>query len=81
MRRTWVSAAAAAAISISSAGHAWAQEKQAGRDQAPAAQKIQKDRDPPPGAQNIDQRAERMQSAAPMSEGQGRKPAGKSSSD
>jgi hypothetical protein len=79
MKRTWISAAAAAAISVVSAAHAWSQEKQP--NQAPAAQRMQKDRDPPPGAENMNKRAERMQSASPMSEGQGQKPAGKSSSD
>ena len=79
MRRTWASAAAAAAISVVSAGYAWPQEKQP--DQAPAAQKRQKDRDPPPGAENTDKRAERMQSASLMRDGQAQKPAGKSNSD
>jgi cytochrome c-type biogenesis protein CcmH/NrfG len=75
MRRTWISAAAAAAISVVLAGHAWPQEKEP--DQAPAAQTMQKDRDPPPGPENMDKRAERMQSASPMSESQRQRPAGK----
>jgi hypothetical protein len=77
MRRTWISTVAAAAISVISIGCALAQENQVSQDQARAAQKMQKDQDPPPGAENMDKRAERMQSAAPMSEGQGQKPTGK----
>jgi cytochrome c-type biogenesis protein CcmH/NrfG len=79
MRRTWISAAAAAGISVVSAGHVWSQEKQP--DQAPAAQKMQKDRDPPPGGENMDKRAERVQNAAPTDESQLQKPAGKPGSD
>jgi hypothetical protein len=79
MRRTWISAAAAAAISVVSAGHAWAQEKQP--DRAPQAQKMQKDRDPPPGAENMNKRGERMQNTAPTDESQLQKPAGKLGSD
>jgi hypothetical protein len=75
MRRTWIGAAAAAALIVGAAGHAGAQERQSGQDQVPAAQEMQKGRDPPPGAENINKRAERAQSAAPMSEGQGQKPA------
>jgi hypothetical protein len=60
-----------------SVGCALAQAKQVGQDQAPAAHKMQKDSDPPPGTENMDKRAERMQSAAPMSEGQGQQPTGK----
>jgi hypothetical protein len=65
MRRTWISAVAAAAISVVSVGCALAQEKQVSQDQAPAAQKMQKDQDPPPGTENMDKRAERMQSPPP----------------
>lgn len=79
MRRTWISGAAAAAISVVSAGHAWAQENEPG--QAPQAQKMQKDRDPPPGAENMNKRGERMQNAAPADESQLQKPAGKPGSD
>jgi hypothetical protein len=83
MRRTWISTTAAAAISVVSAGHSWAQvsagsAEAANRNQAHATQDMQNGRDSLPGAENMDKRAERMQSAAPMSEGQGQKPAGKS---
>jgi hypothetical protein len=86
MRRTSISAAAVAAISIMSAGQVWAQvsagsAEAASQNRAPATQEMQNGRDSPPGAENMDKRAERMQNAAPTSEGQGQKPAGKSSSD
>jgi hypothetical protein len=80
MRRTWISAAAVAVISLVSGGHSWAQvsagsAEAAGQNRASAAQEMQNDRDPPPAAENYtDKRAERMRSAAPMSEGQGQKP-------
>jgi hypothetical protein len=74
MRRTGIGAAAAAALIVGAAGHAGAQESQSGQDQVPAAQEMQKGRDPPPGAEDINKRAERAQSAAPMSEAQGQKP-------
>ena len=79
MRKTWISAAAGAAISVISAGHAWSQEKQP--DQAPTAQKMQKDRDPPPGAENMNKRGERIQNSAPTDESQLQKPAAKPGSD
>jgi hypothetical protein len=76
MRRTWIRAVAAVAITtVGAAGHAGAQERQSGQDQVPAAHEMQKDRDPPPGNENISKRAERAQSTAPMSEGQGQRPA------
>jgi hypothetical protein len=86
MRRTWISAAAVAAISIMSAGQAWPQvsagsAEAASQNQAPATQELQNGRDSPPGAENMDKSAERMQNAAPMSESQRQKPAGKSNSD
>lgn len=45
VRRTWISAAAAATIGVVSAGPAWPQENQP--DQAPQAQSMQEDRDAP----------------------------------
>jgi hypothetical protein len=75
VRRKGIGAAAAAALIVGAAGHAGAQERQSGQDQVPGAQEMQKGRDPPPGAENLNKRAERAQSAAPMSEGQGQKPA------
>ena len=83
MRGAWISAAAAAAIGLVSVGHAWAQvsagsAEAASQNRAPATQEMQNGRDSPPGAENMDKRAERMQSAAPMSAGQAQKPAGKS---
>jgi hypothetical protein len=86
MGRTWISAAAVAAISVMSAGHAWAQvsagsAEAASQNRAPATQEMQNGRDSPPGAENMDKRAERMQSAAPMSESQRQRPASKPGSD
>ena len=54
MRGTWISAAAAVAITLDAAGYAAAQQRQIGQDPAPAAQERQKDRDPPPGTENMD---------------------------
>ena len=72
MRRTWICAAAAAALTIGAAGYAVAQDKQPN-----SSQQVQKDRDPPPGdAQTPDKRGERAQTAAPMSEGQAQSTAG-----
>ncbi len=72
MRRTWIFAAAAAALTIGAAGYAVAQDKQPN-----SSQQMQKDRDRPPGdAQTPDQRGERAQTAAPMSEGQAQSTAG-----
>jgi hypothetical protein len=63
MRRTWIGAAAAVAVTFGIAGYAVAQDKQPG-----SSQQMQKDRDPPPGdAQTPDKRGERAQTAAPMS--------------
>jgi hypothetical protein len=66
MTRTWIGAAAAAAIIFGTAGYAVAQDKQPS-----SSQQLQKGSDPPPGdAQTGDKRGERAQTAAPMSEGQ-----------
>ncbi len=74
MRRTWIGAAAAAALIVGAAGHAGAQERHSAQDQVPAGSGGAEGSDPAPGAENINKRAERAQSAAPMSEGQGQKP-------
>jgi hypothetical protein len=72
MRRTWIGAAAAAAITLGTIGYAVAQDKQPS-----SSQQMQKDRDPPPGdAQTPDKRGERAQTAAPMTEGQAQSAAG-----
>ena len=75
MKKTLIGAIAAAALTANLAGYAGAQEKQPGQGQAPAALKVPEGQDPPPGTETIDKRAERAQSAAPMSEGQDQKPA------
>ena len=49
MRRTWISTAAAAALTTGGAVGAWAQEKQPGQDQAPAMQ-MQNGQDQPTSA-------------------------------
>ena len=63
MRRTWIGAAAIAALTFGTAGYAAAQDKQPSSSQ----QQMQTDRDPPPGdAQTSDKRGERAQTAAPQ---------------
>ena len=62
MRKTWIGAAAAAAITFGSAGYAVALDYQLS-----SPQQIQKDRDPPPGdAFTPDKRAERAMTPAPQ---------------
>jgi hypothetical protein len=71
MRKTAMGIVTAFAVSLIPAAYAEAQDKQ-----PTSSQQMQKDRDPPPGdAQTPDKRGERAQTAAPMSEGQGQKPA------
>ena len=76
MRRTWIGAAAAAAITFGTAGYAVAQDQQPS-----SSQQMQKDRDPPPGdAGTPDKRGERAQTTAPQKstgEGENQKPNGK----
>jgi hypothetical protein len=86
MRRTWISAAAVAAISIMSAGQAWAQvsagsAEAASQNRAPATQETQNGRGSPPGAENMDKGAERTQNAVPTDESQLQKPVNKPGSD
>jgi hypothetical protein len=63
MTRTWIGAAATAAITFGTAGYAVALDKQPSSSQP----MLQKDRDPPPGdAQTPDKRGERAMTAAPQ---------------
>jgi hypothetical protein len=86
MRRTWISAAAVAAISIMSAGQAWAQvsagsAEAASQNRAPATQGMQNGQGSPPGAETMDKGAERMQNAVPTDESQLQKPVNKPGSN
>jgi hypothetical protein len=69
MKRTWIGAAAVSVI-IASAAYAGDAAKEPTQDQTRATHALPKDQDPPPGAENMDQRAERAQTAAPMSASQ-----------
>jgi hypothetical protein len=61
MRRTWIGAAAAAAITFGTAGYAVALD-----EQPSSSQQMRKDRDHPPGdAFTSDKRGERAMTAAP----------------
>ena len=73
MRRTWIGAAAAAAVTFGTAGYSVAQDNPPN-----SSQQVQKDRDRPPGdAQTPDKRGERAQTAAPQkSTGEMTPPAG-----
>jgi hypothetical protein len=69
MRRVWIGATAALALTVVMGGHAGAQ----GNQPTPSPQ-MQNDRDPPPGTENLSKRAERAQSAAPKSKDQDTRP-------
>lgn len=83
MRRTWIGAAAAAALTAGSAGYAGTLERQPGQDQAPASQGTQKGLDQTTGASNMDTSGEGAQSAASqeMQKRQGQEAAGTSNMD
>jgi len=66
MRRTWIGAAAVAALTVGATGFGVAQERQPGQDQTqtPAAHQMEKgQRAQPPGAGNMERRGERAQNA------------------
>ncbi len=66
MRRTWIGAAAVAALTVGATGYGVAQERQPGQDQTqtPAAHQMEKgQRAQAPGAGNMERRGERAQNA------------------